>query len=137
MAGVLKCGVGSAAPFARSSAATSCVVIPKASTLTSSAAAEGIIPHIKTKANSTLVSIPLSSYASPPKVHESMSVYKLLLLPGDGIGPEVVAEIERVVAWVNARGHDKIETETDLVGGCAYDAHGEAISDATIAKALR
>ena len=65
-----------------------------------------------------------------------MAAYKLLLLPGDGIGPEVMAEVERVVAWVNARGHASIETETDLVGGCAYDAHGEAISDATMGRAL-
>src|SRR6478609_3692382 len=61
--------------------------------------------------------------------------YKLLLLPGDGIGPEVMAEVSRVIAWVNARGAAKIETETDLVGGCAYDAHGEAISDATMRRA--
>ena len=61
--------------------------------------------------------------------------YKLLLLPGDGIGPEVMAEVERVVAWVNARGAAAIETETDLVGGCAYDAHGAAISDATMRRA--
>ena len=40
-----------------------------------------------------------------------MTVYKLLLLPGDGIGPEVMAEVERVVAWVNARGGARIETE--------------------------
>ena len=66
-----------------------------------------------------------------------MAAYKLLLLPGDGIGPEVMAEVERVVAWVNARGHAKIETETDLVGGCAYDAHGKAISDATMRNALQ
>src|SRR6478736_5489852 len=66
-----------------------------------------------------------------------MADYKLLLLPGDGIGPEVMAEVERVVAWVNARGHAKIETETDMVGGCAYDAHGKAISDATVRKALQ
>jgi pyruvate/2-oxoglutarate dehydrogenase complex dihydrolipoamide dehydrogenase (E3) component len=66
-----------------------------------------------------------------------MASYKLLLLPGDGIGPEVMAEVERVVAWVNARGQTRIETETDLVGGCAYDAHGEAISDATMGRALK
>jgi 3-isopropylmalate dehydrogenase len=65
-----------------------------------------------------------------------MTTYKLLLLPGDGIGPEVMAEVARLVAWVDARGDTSIETETDLVGGCAYDAHGEAISDATMAKAL-
>ena len=65
-----------------------------------------------------------------------MTVYKLLLLPGDGIGPEVMAEVECVVAWVNARGGARIETETDLVGGCAYERHGEAISDATMGRAL-
>src|SRR6476659_4491192 len=66
-----------------------------------------------------------------------MADYKLLLLPGDGIGPEVMAEVERVVGWVNARGHAKIGTETDLAGGCAYDAHGKAISDATMRNALQ
>ena len=65
-----------------------------------------------------------------------MTSYKLLLLPGDGIGPEVMAEAERVIDWVNASGLAKIETETDLVGGCAYDAHGEAISDAAMQRAL-
>jgi len=66
-----------------------------------------------------------------------MAVFNVLLLPGDGIGPEVMAEVERIVAWVNKQGLVTIETETDLVGGCAYDAHGEAISDATMARALR
>jgi 3-isopropylmalate dehydrogenase len=66
-----------------------------------------------------------------------MTVYKVLLLPGDGIGPEVMAEIVRVIDWVNAQGVARIETETDLVGGCAYDSHGEAISDATMSTALK
>ena len=65
-----------------------------------------------------------------------MTTYKLLLLPGDGIGPEVMAEVTRLVAWVNDKGLAPIDTETDLVGGCAYDVHGQAISDATMAKAL-
>src|SRR3989337_4354489 len=65
-----------------------------------------------------------------------MTTYKLLLLPGDGIGPEVRGEAERIVAWVNAKGLAAIETETDLVGGCAYDAHGQAISEATMSRAL-
>jgi 3-isopropylmalate dehydrogenase len=58
------------------------------------------------------------------------------MLPGDGIGPEVMAEAERVVGWVNRRGLASIETETDLVGGCAYDSHGQAISNATMDRAL-
>ena len=65
-----------------------------------------------------------------------MTTYKLLLLPGDGIGPEVMGEAERIVAWVNARGLANIETETDLVGGCAYDAHGQAVSETTMERAL-
>jgi 3-isopropylmalate dehydrogenase len=65
-----------------------------------------------------------------------MASYKLLLLPGDGIGPEVMGEVERLIDWVNASGIASIETETDLVGGAAYDAHGEAVSDATMKTAL-
>ena len=66
-----------------------------------------------------------------------MATFDLLLLPGDGIGPEVMAEVERIVAWLNAHGPNSFETETDLVGGCAYDAHGEAIADATVDKAMK
>ena len=65
-----------------------------------------------------------------------MTTYKLLLLPGDGIGPEVMGEVSRLVSWINARGLAKLETETDLVGGCAFDSHGEAISEATMNRAL-
>jgi 3-isopropylmalate dehydrogenase len=65
-----------------------------------------------------------------------MASYKLLLLPGDGIGPEVMGEVERLIDWVDAQGLAEIATETDLVGGCAYDAHGEAISHAAM-KAAR
>jgi 3-isopropylmalate dehydrogenase len=65
-----------------------------------------------------------------------MASYKLLLLPGDGIGPEVMGEVERLIDWVNASGVAAIETETDLVGGSAYDAHGEAVSEATMKDAL-
>ncbi len=64
-----------------------------------------------------------------------MTTKKLLLLPGDGIGPEVMAEVKRVIAWLEQAGRAKFEVEEDLVGGCAYDAHGEAISDAAMAKA--
>ena len=60
----------------------------------------------------------------------------LLILAGDGIGPEVMAEVKKVVGWFNAQGMG-FEVEDDLVGGCAYDAHGQAISDATMDKALK
>jgi len=65
-----------------------------------------------------------------------MASHKLLLLPGDGIGPEVMDEVGRLIGWVNASGIATIETETDLVGGAAYDAHGEAVSNATMKTAL-
>ena len=55
-----------------------------------------------------------------------MATHKLLLLPGDGIGPEVMREVEKVVGWFRRNGIG-FETETDLVGGAAYDAHGAAI----------
>ena len=64
-----------------------------------------------------------------------MPTRHLLLLPGDGIGPEVMAEVKRVVAFLNGEGAG-FETEDDLVGGSAYDAHGKAVSEETMAKAL-
>ena len=59
-----------------------------------------------------------------------MSVHKLLLLPGDGIGPEITAEAEKVLALLNETGVARFETQTGLVGGAAYDAHQQAISEA-------
>ena len=51
-----------------------------------------------------------------------MATHKLLLLPGDGIGPEVMAEVQRLIDWLNAQGIAHFETEQGLVGGTAYDA---------------
>ncbi len=59
----------------------------------------------------------------------------LLILPGDGIGPEVMAEVRRVIDWFGARRGLAFDVEEDLVGGCAYDAHGAPLSDATMARA--
>ena len=64
-----------------------------------------------------------------------MAAHNLLLLPGDGIGPEVMAEVKRIIDFFNKKGPDKFVTETALVGGCCYDAHGVAITDATMNKA--
>ena len=49
-----------------------------------------------------------------------MTTYKLLLLPGDGIGPEVMAEVEKVVGWLKRAGLADFETERDLVGGVYF-----------------
>ncbi|MEA2757396.1 MAG: 3-isopropylmalate dehydrogenase [Methylobacteriaceae bacterium] len=64
-----------------------------------------------------------------------MTTYKLLLLPGDGIGPEVMAEVEKVASALARSDLAQFEFERGLVGGCAYDAHGKAISDADMALA--
>ncbi|TXM89386.1 3-isopropylmalate dehydrogenase [Methylobacterium sp. WL116] len=64
-----------------------------------------------------------------------MTTYKLLLLPGDGIGPEVMAGVETVLTALAETGLATFEAETDLVGGSAIDAHGKPLSDATLAKA--
>ena len=58
-----------------------------------------------------------------------MSAFKLLLLPGDGIGPEISAEAEKVLAFLQTVGIAKFEIERGLVGGAAYDVHGVAISE--------
>ena len=64
-----------------------------------------------------------------------MASKKLLLLPGDGIGPEAMAEVRKLVAVMNGDGAG-FETEEGLVGGCAYDAHGQSISEADMGKAM-
>ncbi|WP_062017185.1 3-isopropylmalate dehydrogenase [Aureimonas sp. AU4] len=64
-----------------------------------------------------------------------MAARKLLLLPGDGIGPETMAEVGKVLA-VLGRAGSPFETETALVGGAAYDAHGQSISDGDMALAM-
>src|SRR6478735_1213348 len=64
-----------------------------------------------------------------------MSAPTLLILPGDGIGPEVMAEVRKVIDWLGRSKGMRFEVEEDLVGGCAYDAHGVPLTDATMAKA--
>ena len=64
-----------------------------------------------------------------------MATHKLLLLPGDGIGQEVMAEVKRLIEWMNNNGMGRFETEDGLVGGTCYDAHGVAVTDETVEKA--
>jgi 3-isopropylmalate dehydrogenase len=65
----------------------------------------------------------------------AMATHKLLLLPGDGIGPEVMAEVQRLIDWLNAQGIAHFETEQGLVGGSAYDAHKVSITEDCMARA--
>jgi 3-isopropylmalate dehydrogenase len=60
--------------------------------------------------------------------------HSLLILAGDGIGPEVMAEVRKVIGWFGANGL-AFEIEEDLVGGAAYDAHGVPLADATMERA--
>ena len=63
-----------------------------------------------------------------------MSNPSLLILPGDGIGP-VMAEVRKVIGWYGAKRDLNFDVSEDLVGGCAYDAHGTPLHDDTMAKA--
>ena len=65
-----------------------------------------------------------------------MATHKLLLLPGDGIGVEVMAEVKRVIDWLDRRGVASFAIEEDLVGGAAYDSCGQPISEEAMAKAF-
>ena len=60
---------------------------------------------------------------------------KLLMLPGDGIGPEVMNEVRRVIDWMARRRAVSFDIAEDLVGGAAIDAKGTPITDKTIADA--
>jgi len=61
---------------------------------------------------------------------------KLLLLPGDGIGPEVIGEVKKVITWLNKNRSLDFEIDEELVGGSSYDKHGTPITDEVFYKAL-
>jgi len=65
-----------------------------------------------------------------------MATHKLVLLPGDGIGPEVMAEVRKLIAWMEKKGLATFAVEEGLVGGSSYDADKVSITDATMAKAM-
>ena len=58
--------------------------------------------------------------------------HRILVLPGDGIGVEIVREAARVMDWLEARRGVRFERETALIGGIAIDAEGAPISEATM-----
>jgi 3-isopropylmalate dehydrogenase len=60
---------------------------------------------------------------------------RLLILAGDGIGPEVMREVKRLIEWFARKRKIIFEVEEDLVGGAAYDVHGVPLADATLRKA--
>ena len=64
-----------------------------------------------------------------------MSNPSILILPGDGIGPEVMAQVRRIIDWFGDKRGLVFDVSEDLVGGAAYDAHGTPLTDATMEKA--
>lgn len=58
----------------------------------------------------------------------------IILLAGDGIGPEVMNEVKKLITWINENTDQKITTEDHLVGGSSIDVHGVPMTDDTIAK---
>ena len=64
-----------------------------------------------------------------------MSNPSILILPGDGIGPEVMGEVRKVIGWYGDKRDIQFDVSEDLVGGAAYDKHGTPLHDDTMAKA--
>jgi len=60
---------------------------------------------------------------------------KLLVLPGDGIGPEVMWEVRRIIDWMDRRRMVTFDVSEDLVGGAAIDARGVPITEETLENA--
>src|SRR5438132_12188877 len=61
----------------------------------------------------------------------------LLLLPGDGIGPEVITETRRVLGWFAQNRNLAFEISEDVVGGVAFEKLGTPAPDTMIARALK
>ena len=61
---------------------------------------------------------------------------KILLLPGDGIGPEVIAEVKKIIEWFNKKKSLDFEMEDGLVGGASYEKYKKPITDEVFYKAL-
>lgn len=62
-----------------------------------------------------------------------MGIKNIILLAGDGIGPEVMGEVKKLITWINENSNHKISYEERLVGGSSIDAEGVPMTDETIA----
>jgi 3-isopropylmalate dehydrogenase len=65
-----------------------------------------------------------------------MAAKKLLILPGDGIGVETMAQVRRIIDWMAKRRNIEFDVSEGLIGGAAYDKHGTPLPAATITDAL-
>jgi 3-isopropylmalate dehydrogenase len=69
------------------------------------------------------------------KSDSSMPSRNILVLPGDHVGPEVVAEALKVLKIVETSTGTKFNLTHDLAGGCSIDRHGTPITDAVLQRA--
>lgn len=65
----------------------------------------------------------------------SPKAHKLLLLPGDGIGPEVMGEVKKLIGWIETHTDVRFDITEDHIGGAAFDAYGHPFADKTLDKA--
>ena len=75
--------------------------------------------------------------AAPRRARRGQTTYKLVVLPGDGIGPEVVAEGLRVLRAVGERFDCRFDCDEHVLGGACIDAHGVALRPETLAAARK
>ena len=61
---------------------------------------------------------------------------KILLLAGDGVGPEVISEVKKIINWFNNKKSLDFKIAEDLIGGISYDKHKNPITDEVFYKAL-
>ncbi|URK19976.1 3-isopropylmalate dehydrogenase [Thalassospira sp. GO-4] len=65
-----------------------------------------------------------------------MTTKKVLMLPGDGIGPEVMRQVQRVMDWMAKKRNVNFEITEGLIGGASIDAHNNPLTDETLADAM-
>ncbi|MGE5503321.1 MAG: 3-isopropylmalate dehydrogenase [Actinomycetota bacterium] len=65
-----------------------------------------------------------------------MAAKKLLILPGDGIGVEVMTQVRRLIDWMGKKRSIDFDVSEGLIGGSSYDVHGTPLSDNTLAEAM-
>ncbi len=61
-----------------------------------------------------------------------MNAHNLVILPGDGIGPEVMAEVKKLINWLQNNGNTAFNITEDLLGGAAIDEYGVPLADQTL-----
>lgn len=61
--------------------------------------------------------------------------FDILMLPGDGIGPEVMSEVKKVMSWFESNSDLSFNLSVDDIGGAAYDRYGSPLADHTLEKA--